>query len=79
MKNNFLNNLRNIDPENFEYKVDRDFEDETGIKGKRLQAIIKSEGKVASVDEVDKLLDYYTRKKGVKVQFSDLFGKSQDE
>ena len=75
MKNKFLENLKDIDPENFEYKVDRDFEEETGIKGKRLQAIIKSEGKSASVDEVEKLLDYYTKKKGKKIEFNDLFGK----
>lgn len=77
MKNNFIENLKKIDPENFEYKVDRDFEDETGIKGKRLQAIIKSSGKSASVDEVNRLLDYYSRKKGRKIEFNDLFGKEE--
>ena len=77
MKNKFIENLKKIDPENFEYKVDRDFEEETGIKGKRLQAIIKSGGKSANVEEVEKLLEYYTKKNGRKVDFDDLFGNSE--
>lgn len=79
MKNNFIENLKKIDPENFEYRVDRDFETKTGIKGKRLQAIIRSEGKVANVDEVGKLLEYYSEKKGKRVEFRDLFGNNDTE
>jgi hypothetical protein len=78
MDNAFLDNLQKIDPENFEYKVDRDFEDETGIKGKRLQAIIKSEGKEATITEAGKLLEYYSKKKGRKVAFDELFGKNDN-
>ena len=78
MNNKFLDNLRKIDPENFEYKVDKEFEDETGIRGKRLQTIIKSGGKAASVHEVNSLLNYYSNKQGRKVEFYELFGKENE-
>ncbi|MEO1651924.1 MAG: hypothetical protein AAFU64_00115 [Bacteroidota bacterium] len=79
MKNKFFENLKKIDPENFEYKVDREFEEETGIKGKRFQTIIRSGGKSANVDEVRKLLSFFTRKKGRKVEFDELFGMSGED
>lgn len=79
MKNKFLEMLKKIDPENFEYKVDREFEDETGIKGKRFQSIIKSGGKSANVDEVQKLLNFFTKKKGRKVKFDELFGAEDSD
>ncbi len=76
--NKFLDNLRKFDPENFEYKVDKDFEAETGIRGKRLQSIIKSGGTVASVQEANSLLEYYSHKQGRKLEFYELFGKTDN-
>jgi len=73
MVNKFLDRLKAFDPENFEYKVDKEFELETGIRGKRLQTIIKTGGKAANIGEANSLLDYYSKKQGRKLEFYELF------
>lgn len=79
MKNTFLNKLKALDPDNFEYKVDKAFELETGIRGKRLQTIIKTEGKAASVQEANSLLKYYGVRQGRILEFYELFEKDGNE
>jgi hypothetical protein len=39
MNKRFLDFLLEVDLENFEYRVDKEFEAETGIRGKRFQTI----------------------------------------
>lgn len=79
MKKTFLDKLKSLDPDNFEYKVDKTFELETGIRGKRLQTIIKTGGKAASVQEVNSLLKYYGVKQGRILDFYELFEKDPEE
>lgn len=78
-KNKFLQNLKSIHPEGFieKYELPDDLKDE--INPNRMWSIIKSDGKSAKVDEVQKLLDYYSRKTGKDISFDDLFGNSEDD
>lgn len=69
----FLENLKRIDPEGFVYNPPSDLK--KIINPKRLNRIIKSNGKDAKVDEIQKLLDYYTEKAGRDIGFDDLFGE----
>lgn len=79
MTNKFLNKLKRLDPKNVEYKVDKKFESETGIRGKRFQAIVKSGGKDASVEEVHHLLAYFSRTSGKELSFYDIFSEDGDK
>ena len=89
MNNKFLNKLKRLDPKNVEYKVDKEFEKETGIHGKRFQAIVRSGGREASVEEARKLVTYFSKTSGKNLSFydiftedgaeEDLFGYSTDE
>lgn len=73
MNNKFLNKLKRLDPKNVEYKVDKNFEAETGIHGKRFQAIVKSGGKDASVEEANRLIAYFSKTSGKNLSFYDIF------
>lgn len=73
MANKFLNKLKKLDPKNVEYKVDKNFESETGIHGKRFQAIVRSGGKDASTDEARRLISYFSKTSGKNLSFYDIF------
>jgi Ca2+-binding EF-hand superfamily protein len=76
-ENSFLKNLKKIDPEGFveKYEYPDDLKDK--IHHKRFWTIIKSEGSEAKADEVQTLLDYYTKKTGRDVTFEELFKKNK--
>jgi hypothetical protein len=74
MNKRFLDFLLEVDLENFEYRVDKEFEAETGIRGKRFQTILKTGGADASYTEMQSLLRYYSKKTDKNLTPDDLFG-----
>ena len=74
MNKKFLDFLLEVDLANFEYRVDKEFEAETGIRGKRFQTILKTGGADASYAEMQSLLKFYSKKAGRTLTHEELFG-----
>jgi hypothetical protein len=77
--NKFFNFLWGNVNENFSYKVDKDFEEQTGIRGKRFQTILKSGGADASYKETQILLQYFSQKLQRTITPDELFGVIEAE
>lgn len=79
--NDFLNRIQDIDSDSVEWEqrfvFTQDFKKVTGIHHNRMANIVKSEGKDAKIDEVEKILKYYRQKTGKDVSFNDLFPSSE--
>jgi predicted GTPase len=82
IENKFLQSIKKIDPEGFveKYNIDRKFEEETGITGKRFSALVQSEARTVTLEEMKALLEYYKKKTGIEnIQYSDLFPLDEDK
>ena len=76
-KNNLVQLVKKVDPENIEekYNLPKDFQEQTGIHYNRFWKIYKNPEEVMTLEEAQKIADYYAKKSGEHISIDDFVQK----
>jgi len=76
-KNNLEQIAKELDPDNLEvkYNLPKDFQEKTGIHYNRFWKIFKNPDEGMTLEEAEKIAQYYAEKSGIKISASDLIKK----